>query len=914
MPGILKDVLKGFESTVFAYGQTGTGKTHTMEGQIDSLEQRGIIPRAAASIFKSLQDDAFIEKTVSVSYLEIYNQDLNDLLVPVGQAKSKLRIVEGAGNAGVYCQGLVRQTVESVEDVIGILTDAQERRSVGETKMNKSSSRSHCVFTLQVDSKEQADGGFVMTRTGKLHMVDLAGSECAKSAGTEDAKQERERKNINTSLLALGKVVNALRAGTKPPYRDSLLTRLLQESLGGCCKTCIIATVSPSILCAEQSMQTLKYAQQAHGIQNKPVMTSRMGRAESSSAPKGMSSAGNDEAFIESFQRLELKCAYMEAEVEEATTALAAKHEKMREAVERAELAEGKIDAIQKKLDAATLRAAEVERKHAEELAMMQKQVLSQSSLLKKATEALGNTQEALVKHAALEARELESLQALASKSSKLVDDQITLVASHRLQLSETLDTHSAGQVQDKHLATLAEMEDKMKAGASELTQQLEAHTQQLSENKVALLAGMQAESLVAALEMGQTSLQNALHTQQESLDALQTVLSEATEKLQTENRFETSLATLADASGAVQSGVEEGSEIMKAQNDLLEQHVAAMQAMESAQHNMQEQMMSHVMEGVRALLNDNMQQMANGFDSCLGNIRTTAVAVNEQRQKATERLSMLGVEFNAQAEKATGEMRRWDAASREVVGACNSIKQKSDTIAEGAAEVGRAAQARTDAIVDQVNSWANSNETVATSMDAAISGSHAAQEATTRLRTTVGEGITSAQEESEAWATHGAAISAKLTTAQKSADALSVQLTGGAENMVADFNGARSELEEQQRSSETARELAKETEQHSDTASKHLVEMEVGVSTQLEAAKAKLPGGNTEASTASPSDDSTEIEATGNGDEIPATENPFVPAKTKTKTAAAKGGKAAVKGSAARNQRRFGQKIENIR
>ena len=140
MPGILKDVLKGFESTVFAYGQTGTGKTHTMEGQIDNPEQRGIIPRAAASIFASLQDDAFIEKAVSVSYLEIYNQDLNDLLVKEGADKTALRIVEGAGNAGetcllpatccarradrlylcsfqfptgVYCHGLSRQTVLS---------------------------------------------------------------------------------------------------------------------------------------------------------------------------------------------------------------------------------------------------------------------------------------------------------------------------------------------------------------------------------------------------------------------------------------------------------------------------------------------------------------------------------------------------------------------------------------------------------------------------------------------------------------------------------------------------------------------------------------------------------------------------------------------------------------------------------
>ena len=166
MPPILKDVIKGFESTVFAYGQTGTGKTHTMEGDISSEEQRGIIPRAAAAIFKKLQADEIIEKTVSVSYLEIYNTEMNDLLLPgppveakssgPGKTSSKesagarLRVVEGAGNAGVYCLGLTSQKVETVADVLKALQDAQERRSVGETKMNKASSRSHCIFTMRV--------------------------------------------------------------------------------------------------------------------------------------------------------------------------------------------------------------------------------------------------------------------------------------------------------------------------------------------------------------------------------------------------------------------------------------------------------------------------------------------------------------------------------------------------------------------------------------------------------------------------------------------------------------------------------------------------------------------------------------------------------------------------------------------
>ena len=163
----------------------------------------------------------------------------------------------------------------------------------------------------------------------------------------------------------------------------------------------------------------------------------------------------------------------MEAEVEEAATALAAKHEKMREAVERAEMAEGKIDAIQTQLDEALLRAAAVERKHAEQLADMQQRVGSQSALLAESAGALAKTQKALASHAALETREMESLKALASKSTTLVQDQIALVAAHRQQLTETFDAHSTGQLHDEHLTTLNEMEGKLEAGATELGQQL---------------------------------------------------------------------------------------------------------------------------------------------------------------------------------------------------------------------------------------------------------------------------------------------------------------------------------------------------------------------------------------------------------------------------------------------------------
>jgi kinesin family protein 11 len=288
---VIGDVLSGFESTVFAYGQTGTGKTHTMEGDIESEEHMGIIPRAACAIFEALAADSIVESHVQVSYLEIYNEELTDLLLPEG-AKAKLMVAEdnAKGGKGVHCHGLSEATVGSPKDVLTRLQTAQERRRVGETKMNKQSSRSHCLFTLTVRSKELLPDGMLMERVGKLHMCDLAGSECAKTAGSkgEDASRERERKNINQSLLTLGRVISALRDGSgRVPYRDSKLTRLLQESLGGRCKTCIIATVSPSILCADETLSTLSYAQRAHGIQNKPVQSVLMCTAAMPAAGEG---------------------------------------------------------------------------------------------------------------------------------------------------------------------------------------------------------------------------------------------------------------------------------------------------------------------------------------------------------------------------------------------------------------------------------------------------------------------------------------------------------------------------------------------------------------------------------------------------------------------------------------------------
>jgi kinesin family protein 11 len=312
---IVDDVLSGIESTVFAYGQTGTGKTYTMEGDIQSEEHKGVIPRAVEAIFHKLENKKYVSSDVAVSFLEIYNEDLTDLL----SNQTGLAICAD-GDGQIICKGLSQQPIASSTEVLRVLRQAQQRRQTGETKMNKQSSRSHCLFTLVVRTVERV-GECELERTGKLHLVDLAGSECAKTTGATGSRL-RESQNINQSLLTLGRVIAALREkSSRIPYRDSKLTRLLSQALGGACRTCIIATLSPAALCAEESMSTLHYAKSAHGIKNKAVESNvRMAVGAGLNGGIGVTDAAT---FIEMQARLD----YMENQCLEAQTALARQHD-----------------------------------------------------------------------------------------------------------------------------------------------------------------------------------------------------------------------------------------------------------------------------------------------------------------------------------------------------------------------------------------------------------------------------------------------------------------------------------------------------------------------------------------------------------------------------------------------------------
>ena len=269
---IVTGVVEGYNGTVFAYGQTSCGKTFTMDGIQTPSAQKGIIPRCCEHILSSTHQRS-LEKhdkyLLRVSYLEIYNEEIRDLLVK--EYKYKPEIKERP-DKGIYVKGLSNITVDSYEDIKEILKSGRKNRSVGSTLMNADSSRSHSIFTIDLEACLcSGPGKKEVYRTAKLNLVDLAGSERQSKTGCT-GERFKESTKINLSLSVLGNVISSLVDGrcTHVPYRDSKLTRLLQDSLGGNSKTLMIACISPGENNYEETLSTLRYAARANIIKNKP--------------------------------------------------------------------------------------------------------------------------------------------------------------------------------------------------------------------------------------------------------------------------------------------------------------------------------------------------------------------------------------------------------------------------------------------------------------------------------------------------------------------------------------------------------------------------------------------------------------------------------------------------------------------
>ncbi|CAL9083608.1 unnamed protein product [Musa textilis] len=267
---IVASAVTGFNGTVFAYGQTNSGKTHTMRG---SVAEPGIIPLAVHDLFLSIQEDMDREFLVRMSYMEIYNEEINDLLAPEHR---KLQIHESL-ERGIYVAGLREEIVTCAEQVLDLMEFGESHRHIGETNMNLHSSRSHTIFRMIVESRERIEDGNMVdscdaVRVSVLNLVDLAGSERAAKTGAEGMRL-KEGSHINKSLMTLGTVIKKLSEGAEGqgihvPYRDSKLTRILQPALGGNANTAIICNITLAQVHADETKSSLQFSSRALRVTN----------------------------------------------------------------------------------------------------------------------------------------------------------------------------------------------------------------------------------------------------------------------------------------------------------------------------------------------------------------------------------------------------------------------------------------------------------------------------------------------------------------------------------------------------------------------------------------------------------------------------------------------------------------------
>jgi len=258
---VIEDMLRGYNCTIFAYGQTGSGKSFTVTGD---LTNPGLTPRIVEKIFDHIYDsDEDAEFSVCISYVEIYLEKIRDLLNP---EEENLKLREGGHKSGIWIQGVTEVYASCYEDVLGIMKEGNSNRSVGQTRMNNKSSRSHSVFILTLSQSQLITNTQI---TSKLILVDLAGSEKVGKTGATGLLL-KQAQHTNKSLTHLGIVIKSLTSNSSHiPYRDSKLTRILTDSLGGNSKTSLIVTCSPSSYNLSETISTLRFGTRVKTIKNK---------------------------------------------------------------------------------------------------------------------------------------------------------------------------------------------------------------------------------------------------------------------------------------------------------------------------------------------------------------------------------------------------------------------------------------------------------------------------------------------------------------------------------------------------------------------------------------------------------------------------------------------------------------------
>ena len=263
---LINSALEGINGTIFCYGQTASGKTYTMEGIHNDTKLMGVIPRMMQYVFLLIEKaNSDIEYSVKCQYYQIYNEKIQDLL----DIRKKDLAIREDKNKGIWVEDCTEIYVSSQEEMYAVFKEGSNNRTVSATNMNKGSSRSHSLFVVTLFQRNTITGS---SKTGRIYFVDLAGSEKMSKTGIEGGTGLKEAQNINKSLMTLGMVINSLTEGAKHiPYRDSKLTRVLQESLGGNSMTNLVITCSPNFLNQSETLSTLRFGQRAKLIKNKVV-------------------------------------------------------------------------------------------------------------------------------------------------------------------------------------------------------------------------------------------------------------------------------------------------------------------------------------------------------------------------------------------------------------------------------------------------------------------------------------------------------------------------------------------------------------------------------------------------------------------------------------------------------------------
>ncbi|KAI8102884.1 hypothetical protein M9434_005676 [Picochlorum sp. BPE23] len=533
--------MDGFNSTIFAYGQTGSGKTHTMMGsscwdaETGELDREaGLIPRVFDALFAAIEEregecksqgkDAgeSVRYSVKCSFLEIYNEEITDLLDP---SLTGLQIRDGDEKRGVYVQGLSENEVLNADDVLKLIQAGSQNRSIAATRMNDRSSRSHSVFTATIEAHQRLPNGLTNVKFSKLNLIDLAGSERVTRSGVT-GEQLTEARSINKSLTVLGRVISALverqrKSSVHVPYRDSRLTFLLQESLGGNSKTAVVATVTPAAESSAETYCTLAFAAGAKKIKCRAVVNEDVGtdvkalQAENArlvAALEAKNSKGVVESAVESLERELEQIKMLFDQNSSVITALRAE-----QSIIQRELVESKASAARATQEASTLRASNVSLSNAfesleEENSSLQKEIgnllerLENSDAVERERDAMAEEMEKMREESAKEhadlveqmrqaevahARDLESEKKKVEQLKKGMRDVQAEVDVLGNKIAELEKTSSQWKSEaDTYKFNLKVMEDEAlqeKSTRERLSKQVQEHLGEIERLKVAM-------------------------------------------------------------------------------------------------------------------------------------------------------------------------------------------------------------------------------------------------------------------------------------------------------------------------------------------------------------------------------------------------------------------------------------------